>query len=120
MEDLVYSNLKLSEYMKSPLLSCRSAEMLLALRTRTVRGVKNDFRGMYPDVSCPLECGDIDTLSNILTCPVLQANMTSTNIASSTIQYSDVYSSDIAKQKQVTEAYMQLLELRERLLNACQ
>ena len=36
---------------------------------------------------------------------------------SSTIQYSDLYSSDIAKQKQVTEAYMQLLELHERLLN---
>ena len=33
------------------------------------------------------------------------------------INTSDVYSSDVAKQKQVTEAYIQLLEIRDRLLN---
>ena len=92
--------------------------MLLSLRTRTVRGIRNDFRGMYQDVLCPLGCGDTDTLSNILTCQLLKTNMTSSNIATDTIQYSDVFSTDVVKQKQVTEAYSQLLEIREKLLNS--
>ena len=44
--------------------------------------------------------------------------MTSSSIATDTIQYSDVFSTDVVKQKQVTEAYSQLLEIREKLLNS--
>ena len=92
--------------------------MLLALRTRTVRGIRNDFRGMYSDAVCALGCGDTDTLSHILSCNVLQASMDSTCLAHSTVQYSDVYSTDIVKQKEVTHVYTQLLKIREELLNS--
>ena len=118
MDYLEYDKLEIMQYMKSPLFNSTSVNMLLTLRTRTVRGIRNDFRGMYQDALCPLGCGDTDTLPNILTCRVLQANMTSLNIATDTIQYSDVFSTDVCKQKQVTEAYSQLLEIREKLLNS--
>ena len=81
MDNLSYKKLEIQAYMQSPLFDTESAEMLLALRTRTVRGVKNDFRGMIQDVACPLGCGNSDTLPNILTCPVLQDQLKSETVA---------------------------------------
>ena len=118
MDELTYEKLQLSQYLKSPLFNSESMQMLLALRTRTVRGIKNDFRGMYPDVGCPLGCTETDTLSHVLSFTVLQANMDSTSLATSTVQYRDIFSTDIVKQKQVTEAYIQLLKIREEMVNS--
>ena len=98
--------------MQSPLFDTESAEMLLALRTRTVRGVKNDFRGMFQDVACPLGCGNTNTLPNILTCLVLQDQQKSETVATQQIAFQDTLSTDIAKQKQVTELYIKLMEIR--------
>ena len=67
---------------------------------------------------CPLGCTETDTLSHVLSCTVLQANMDSTSLATSTVQYRDIFSTDIVKQKQVTEAYIQLLKIREEMLNS--
>lgn len=53
MENLKYDNLEMAQYLKSPLFDFQSVQMLLALRTRTVRGIKNDFRSMFQDVICP-------------------------------------------------------------------
>ena len=92
--------------------------LLLALKTRTVRGIRNDFGGLYPDKTCPLGCGDLDTLQNILTCSVLQKDDNSTDISTSVIKYEDIFCGDIVKQKQVTEKYRQLLDLRNNLLNS--
>ena len=36
-------------------------------------GIKSDFKGLYTDISCPLECGDTDNLSHIITCTALDA-----------------------------------------------
>ena len=118
MNELVYTKLELSQYLRSPIFNTESMEMLLALRTRTVRGIRNYFRGMYSDAACPLGCGNTDTLSYILSCNVLQASMDSTCLAHSPVQYSDVYSTDIVKQREVTHAYAQLLKIREELLNS--
>ena len=54
MDELTYEKLQISQYLKSPLFNSESMQMLLALRTRTVRGIKNDFRGIYTDIACPL------------------------------------------------------------------
>ena len=104
--------------MQSPLFDTESAEMLLALRTRTVRGVKNDFRGMFQDVVCPLGCGNTDTLPNILTCPVLQDHQKSETVATQQIAFQDIFSPDTAKQKQVTELYIKLMEIRSKVINS--
>ena len=91
--------------------------MLLSLRTRTVRGIKSDFKGMYQDVLCPLECGNTDTLPNILTCTVLQNYFTSNAVSSQKVVFEDVFSQDIQKQKEVTEMFIKLLDIREKLMN---
>ena len=71
---------------------------------------------MYQDQICPLECGDNDTLQNILTCRILRNKLHTDVLATNNIVYEDVFSEDISKQKQVTELYNQLLQIREELI----
>ena len=90
--------------------------LLLALRTRTVRGIRSDFGGLYK--MCPLGCGEIDNLENILSCRVIRHHHTSNEISQSDIKYQDVFSTDISKQQKVTEMYNQLLEIRNNILQS--
>ena len=119
MQNLQYENFEMASYLKSPYFNSRDISLLLALRTRTVRGIRSDFGGLYPDKMCPLSCGDLDTLPNLLKCKVLSkyhsTQETSTN---SSIKYEDIFSKDIIKQKQVTELYRQLIEIRNTILNS--
>ena len=118
MENMKYERFEMSSYLKSPLFKIEDISLLLALKTRTVRGIRNDFGGLYPDKTCPLGCGDLDTLQKILTCSVLQKDDTSTDISTSVIKYEDIFCGDIVKQKQVTEKNRKLLDLRNNLLNS--
>ena len=118
MENLNYENLELSQYMKSPMFDHQSVKMLLALRTRTVRNIKNDFRGMFQDVLCPLGCSHTDTIPNILICPAIRAHIQTNETARGTIKYDDIFSTDVIKQKQVTALYTMCLEIRETLLQS--
>ena len=45
MKNLKYDKLELAQYMNSPLFDYENVKLLLALRTRTLRGIKADFRG---------------------------------------------------------------------------
>ena len=119
MDNLVYEKLEMSKYLNSPMFDFHNIQMLFAIRTRTVRTIKTDFSGMYPDVDCPMGCGQTDTLPNILTCPVLQVHMMTDSLTNDAVKYEDVFSTDIKKQKQVTELFRQLLEIRGKKLN-CQ
>ena len=51
MKNVKYRNLELQNYLKSPLFDRKQAQMLLSLRTRTVRGIKTDFKGIYQDIT---------------------------------------------------------------------
>ena len=118
MDGLNYHKLEMTNYLRSPLFNSDSLCTLFSLRTRTVRGIKNDFRGMYADVLCPLGCDKTDTIPHILECISLQQNMNSQDIVNSTVKYEDIFSPEVIKQKQVTELYIQLLEIRDRLMNS--
>ena len=115
MSSLKYSSLKTQPFMESKLFSWEEAALLMALRTRTVRGVRGDFKGMYPDTRCPLPgCLEEDTLPHILVCQVLARHR---GTALPVITYSDVFSMDIHKQKQTTTTYKELLDTRAELLD---
>ena len=48
------------------------SSLLLALRTRTVRGIRSDYGDMFPDKQCPLPgCSEPDSLPHTLACQVL-------------------------------------------------
>ena len=118
MDNLQYDKFEASIYLTSPQFTFDNASLLLALRTRTVRGIRNDFGGLYPDKTCPLGCGEMDTLQNILTCAVLKQKHVSKDMSTSEMQYEDIFSSNIVKQQQVTELYRQLLDVRNNILNS--
>ena len=50
---------------------------------------------MFADTEFPLGCGNIDTLQNVLTCPVLNNQMSSDNIATKKVEYSNIFSDNI-------------------------
>ena len=96
--------------------------MLLSLRTRTVRGIRCDFPGIYKDRKCPLGCGEEDTIPNILKCSVLKKNFKSDSVSNGKIQHEDIFSDNVKKQKEVTEMYAntlygKLLETRNKIIN---
>ena len=118
MNGISYSKFEKSSYLNSPLFNSESSKLLLALRTRTVNGVKNDFRGLNTDIKCPLMCDKDDTLPHILECNVLKYHYTSSAISQGDVKYEDVFSNNIVKQKQATELYQQLLEIRTNIQNS--
>ena len=118
MDKISYDKFEMSSYLNSPLFSSDDMKVLLALRTRTVEGIKNDFRGMFPDILCPLSCGSDDTIEHILECTVLRTEHISDILSQGDVQYQDIFSSDTMKQKQATELFKQLLEVRNNLLNS--
>ena len=118
MDNIKYDRFEIWSYMSSPLFRYDDVTLLLGLRTRTVRVIRNDFGGLYTDKSCPLGCGETDTLPNILKCKVLKQHHVSIDISSSDIRYEDIFSSDILKQKQVTELYRQLLDIRNKIIDS--
>ena len=81
----------LQPYLLSYLFTREESSLLLALRTRCVRGVRSDFGKMYPDKNCPLPgCTEEDSLPHILVCSALspvqgQTALYSTLICSPTV-----------------------------------
>ena len=67
MNAVKYYKPELQSYLVSPIFNHESRNLLFRLRTRTVSGIKSDFKGLYTDISCPLECGDTDNLSHFFT-----------------------------------------------------
>ena len=117
MQSLSYETLQLQEYLNSPLFNNESRNLLLRLRTRTVNGIRCDFKGIYPDTSCPVGCGQSDTLQHILTCVVLGSMYRSTDISISDTKYEDIFSDNILKQKPITEMFRRLIQIRNNLIS---
>ena len=103
MQSLSYETYQLQEYLHSPLFNNESRNLLFRLRTRTVHGIRCDFKGMYSDTSCPVGCGQSDTLQHIITCVVLKSFYRSTDISICDTKYEDIFSDNIKKQKSITK-----------------
>ena len=108
--------------MKSPLFNKDDVSTLFALRSRTVRSIRNDFKEQYkPNLNCPV-CGQhLDSLPELLTCPRLKSEVMtlpqSDQQAIIQTKYEDIFDCDLRKQKQATQTYTLLLTLRQKVLN---
>ena len=95
------------------ILTRKQSSLLMALRTRTVRGIRTDFGDLFPSKQCPLPgCLEPDSLSHTLVCQVLVG----ADSQHSLVQYGDVFSSSVAVQQQAVARFEVLLDFRERLL----
>ena len=89
------------------------SSLLLALRTRTVRGIRSDYGDMFPNKQCPLpDCSEPDTLSHTLACKVLVGSDTEPSL----VRYGDVFSSSVPLQRTAVDRFEELLKTRERIL----
>ena len=113
VDHIKYEKLEIQPYLCSPLFSRKEQSTLFRLRSRTIPGIRNDFRGMYKDdISCPV-CPPnmlLDTIQNLVTCPTIQALMQSRGLDSTNLEYQDIFSNDVAKQHLATVLFTQLSE----------
>ena len=117
MKNLNYEKLELQPYLSSPIFNEESSNLIFRLRTRTVSGIKNDFRGVYNEISCPLNCGDNDTLENLLTCKVILSQYKTDQLCHGRIGYTDIFSENITKQREATEIFRNFMEIRNKILS---
>ena len=120
VKDIKYEELKIQEYLCSPLFSRKEQSLLFRLRSRTVAGIKADFGNMYgDDKSCPVCTPHMhqDTIPELLSCPTIVAELKRTNMFNDTIFHSDIFTDDCTVQKAATVYFTKVLEIRERLLN---
>ena len=112
MDNISYTNCYQTQpYIK--VLSREKSSLLLALRTRTVRGIRSDYGDLFPSKECPLAgCSEPDSLPHTLACQVLLGAVTEPSL----VKYGDVFSSSVAVQEVAVSRFGQLLEARERIL----
>ena len=112
MDNISYLNsFKILPYLES--MTREQSSLLLALRTRTVRGIRTDYGDLYLDKGCPLPgCSEADSLPHTLTCRVLQEAVQEPSL----VQYGDVFSLDTNIQQLAVDRFALLLEARDKIL----
>ena len=112
MDNLYYLNrFKILPYLES--MTREQSSLLLALRTRTVRGIRTDYGDLYLDKGCPLPgCPEADSLPHTLTCRVLQEAVQEPSL----VQYGDVFNLDTNVQQMAVDRFALLLAARDKIL----
>ena len=91
------------------------SSLMLALRTRTLRGIRTDFWEMFLDKHCPLPgCPAIDSIPHLLVCPVLLSAVPAEETA---VAYGVVFASCLATQTRAISRFSQLVKTRTSLLD---
>ena len=109
--NIKYHTLKMQEYMSNPEMNAEDISFLFALRTRTVRGIRTDFEGMFPNVLCPLCKLHEDTIPNLLECQEIMA------VPRNGASYEDIFSPSVDIQRNSMLQFRALLQARDRILD---
>ena len=110
----IYSNLeKPQEYLTSELFSNQQCSLIFALKSKTLRGVKSNFKSMNPDnYLCPLCERYPDTQQHLSQCKILQDILPHIG----PIDYSGL-SGNVHQQQEFIVKYEKYLVLRDELLS---
>ena len=109
--NLIKAELIQENYLIDKRFSKSECELLFALRTYMVPGIKSNFSSQYVNnLSCELCFNHDDSQENLLTCATLRKNV---KIPDS-IEYEDIFRS-VEKQLAVVKVFKQLLREREIL-----
>ena len=99
------------KYLEDKRFSKSESELLFALRTQMVPGIKSNFSSQYVNnLTCELCSAHPDSQENLLTCAALTKNV---NIPDN-VQYEDLFRS-VEKQLAIVKVFKQLLREREIL-----
>ena len=121
VKDIKYETYNAQPYIHSPLFSNDEICLLAALRSHTVRGIRQNFKNLYkPNLSCPLKCQPAgspqleDSQEHLLSCSKLQL-IHNNIVAKSEVVHADIYG-EVEKQKAAVSVFAELLEQRNKLL----
>ena len=111
VKDIRYSKLELQAYLKSSCLSEEEINVLTALRSKCIRGIRTNFKSMYKTcLHCPLQCNieepQHDTQEHVLQC---------TKLKGSNMDVDYVYTEGV-EQSEVARQFSELMRQRTTLL----
>ena len=117
VKDIKYQKLETQTYMKSSIFSNEEVNILHALRSRSVN-CKINYRNLYreDDLLCKLCVAKTCTQEHIMQCKVIQEGFKTEEISQGKVLYSDIFHSDVRKQKTIATLYKYLLEIRTKML----
>ena len=114
LKDLFYDELKMQDYLKSSNLQISEKKLLFQLRTRMV-DVKENFKHAYTEHVCPLCESENDSQQHLLDCVTISKD--SSSMIDPYLRYSDLFSSDVSKQAQITRLFRSQLKKTRCLLH---
>ena len=117
VKHIKYPKLETQKYMTSPIFSNEEVNLLHALRSRSTE-CKENFRQKYINTNllCSLCQTENENQQHILTCTVLIEKFRSENLSIDQVEYENLFSNNVNKQKEVTQLFMELFKIRETLL----
>ena len=113
---LNYEKFKIQDYFLPNTMTIKQCNLLFSLRSRMVP-VRCNFKHSHNNLACPI-CQDqsqLDTQIHLLTCKALLKD--ENIIMKDKIFYSDIFSSDVKKQSEVTRCFDFLLRKRRNMEN---
>ena len=116
IKHIKYETLKCQEYLVSSMFSNTDINTLFSLRSRMI-DCKVNFRNKHQDnnLKCQFCNTDSDdSQEHMLDCVSLGKRLEGKTVAKEKIRYEDLFK-DVEKQKQITQIYIELLEIRNKL-----
>ena len=122
VNSIVYSELATQKYLTSPLFSNTETQLLFALRSNCVRGIKANFSSHYKNnLSCALSCGNktqIDDQQHLLQCIPILLKLSSSDLKTlNNVKITDIYGT-VQQQKSAVSIISRLLEIRNIILES--
>ena len=113
VKDISYPRFEIQNYLKSAKVRNQEADIITALRSRTLRGIKDNFHTQYSeDLNCNLCEIQTDTQEHCMICPKILSNIV---INKEHIRYDHIYGTT-DQHKEVAQLYLKLLKGRKGLL----
>ena len=122
VKHIVFSRLKYpQDYLTSELLNNKTRSLLYNLRSKSVRGIKDNFHRQFKGaLSCPFLCLKIDSQEHLLCCTTLVSALNnSQKQLLGMVQYVDIFGT-VEEQSRAARVFLILMRIRTRLLETSQ
>lgn len=112
LDNLKYSELQIQPYLINRSIYTPMAQQVFNWRTR-MANFRSNFSHGNEDLTCPMGCLHLDSQENILKCEIIQDNI---DIDVSSVNYFNIFSSDIQKMKLTFEVLQKVMKIRKEIV----
>ena len=101
MDNLLYDEMGLQQYLNDPLINPQLGQSIFRWRTRMFNFKKN-FRNGNDDISCKFGCVSLDSQEHLINCVVIRTKMKDLSHTEIQLKYSQLFSKNITKIKKIS------------------